>query len=657
MAMHTASATRRIVGFLLKAVLILAVLLIILVAGAYFYITSDAFGERAGKVASGKSGRVISLERVEIRGPVSEPRIILHQPKVGNPEWAKDPSMFEAERIEFTVRLSELLRLRLNLPELVLEKPKMALERQSAERKNWDFATNPASQALEAPAPENRFEFPVIGQMRINSGIMHYIDTPKKLDVTMDISTAQGEADKQENIVIKSEGTYQGQKFLMNATGASVMELRESKAPYPFSFKADVGQTHASAEGTVEDPVKLEGLDVTLDLKGASTADVYELTGILLPESPPYRIAGHLNKRGKIWTFNDFSGRLGSSDISGDIAWDAEKKPPFLKGKLVSRNLDLKDLAGFIGADEQPEDESRVIPDRRLKLDKLSTMDADVEFKGERVKTTNLLDNMVMKVKLDNKVLRFQPLSFDMADGKIKADIAVDARKEPPLTDVDVHFSRLSLEKLFAPLAKRFGEENVTAGTIGGRAQLKGHGASLRDILGGAEGTIGIGMEGGRLSRLLLELAGIDLFRAAGLVLDGDKPVAINCVVGDFDVNAGVMQTKTFLIDTDVTTSNGSGTVSLKDEALDMRFTVHPKDTSLFAARTPILVGGRLKKPSVGLDPAALAARGAAAAALGVLLTPIGALLAFLEPGLGEDSQCAKFVKEVDQKTGGTVPK
>ncbi len=103
-------------------------------------------------------------------------------------------------------------------------------------------------------------------------------------------------------------------------------------------------------------------------------------------------------------------------------------------------------------------------------------------------------------------------------------------------------------------------------------------------------------------------------------------------------------------------TIQGSGTISLKNEALDMQLKVIPKDATVLSLRSPIHIQGSLKKPAVRIDKAALAARGGVGAALGLLLTPIGAMLAFIEPGLGKDSQCLAYIKELDKKTGGAIP-
>ncbi len=643
---------------MVKTLLALVLLLAVTIGAGIAYLTSGAFSERAGGWASEKSGRRISLaEPLQIHWG-REPRVTLTGLRIKNADWAKEEDMFSAARIEFSFRPWELLRGRLVLPEVILERPRLALEKDGKERANWHFSENAAAEALKAPAPENRHEFPVIGHLRIAEGKILYADAKKHIDSLLNISTAQGQAEADERIVVTSKGSYKGGTFKLEMSGASVLQLRDEHAPYPLHIKATVGPTHIEAEGAIDDPIKMTGLDLALDLRGEDASDLFDITGIVLPVTPPYHVKGRLTTADNIWTFKDFAGTMGNSDLSGRVSLDKNRKPSYLKGEFRSNNLDMKDLAGFIGADKKPADPDRVIPDKELKFERFQQMDADITLRGEHIKIPDLLDNFVLEAHAKGGVVRFDPISFGLAKGVIKAEVEVDANARPPAVQMNMVFSRLSLQSLFQPLTEKFGKDNVSAGLIGGRLKFSGRGHSMQQILSTSQGEAGFGMEGGRLSQLLLELAGLDLFRSAGLVIKGDKPVDVNCVVSDFDMKNGVLQTRDMLIDTDITAVRGEGTINLAEETLDMQLKFYPKDPSPLSARSPILVRGRLKHPKVGVDVAALAARGGVAAALGVLLTPVGALLAFVEPGSGEkENGCAAFVQDLQKRTKGAIPK
>lgn len=631
---------------------------VIAVAGGLWFLQSSHFRTFLAGYLSEKSQREVTLEGDTHIDYGRIMRFSFDNVMIGNAPWAGEAAMLKAGNVTVAINLMSILKGDVELPEVVLVSPEVNLARDKDGKANWQLGQDSAGAVVvEAATPDERGDMPIIGRIQVDDGKLTFKDAQRDLNLTMTLSTVRGKADddtNSESVKLQGKGTLKGRPLSFHITGGSVLALKKDDEPYPFSFNLQAVDTSIEVRGTAEDPFKLEGLDLTMKIRGSDAADLFHITGIALPPTPPYTVAGHLTRDGERWIFNDFDGTLGESDIHGDVVWNKGQEPPLFSGTMTSNLLDMEDLKGLIGAKDDPVDDGLVIPDTPLDISRLRAMNADVSFKGKQIKTGYALDNFAMKVNLTNGVLRLEPVSFGVAHGTINANIVINGRKEVPHTTADITFRRLSLAQLFEPLARRFGEENVTAGIFGGKARLEGEGKSLRQMLGTSDGEVGISMEGGQLSRMLLELVGLDFFKFAGLLASGDRPVEVSCVVGDFGVENGLMRARELLMDTNVTTLRGEGALNLKNEAIDMRVKVYPKDVSLLSARTPILIGGTLGDPSVGLDPAALAARGGAAAALGALLTPVASLLAFLEPGMGKDSNCIQFVRSMEDR-GATV--
>jgi uncharacterized protein involved in outer membrane biogenesis len=117
---------------------------------------------------------------------------------------------------------------------------------------------------------------------------------------------------------------------------------------------ADVGDTHAKAKGTLFDPVHLGNLDIELELAGGDLAHLYPILQIPLPPTPEYTLKGHLVSHDDVWTFKQFEGKVGESDLAGDFTLDRSRAPQMLRAELVSDTLRLEDLRGFIGAARSP---------------------------------------------------------------------------------------------------------------------------------------------------------------------------------------------------------------------------------------------------------------------------------------------------------------
>jgi hypothetical protein len=69
--------------------------------------------------------------------------------------------------------------------------------------------------------------------------------------------------------------------------------------------------------------------------------------------------------------------------------------------------------------------------------------------------------------------------------------------------------------------------------------------------------------------------------------------------------------------------------------------------------RAPISVGGSLSKPSVGIKPEKTLLQAGAGTVLAALLTPIAAVLAFVDPGLAKNADCSALMAQVGPAGSG----
>src|SRR4030095_5137566 len=118
---------------------------------------------------------------------------------------------------------------------------------------------------------------------------------------------------------------------------------------YPLQINFGMGKVKAKIDGNLTDPLAMKGEDLTLDIQGDDMANLFPLIRLVFPSTPPYRLKGHLKHAGEGWSFSNFSGRVGVSELAGPSPVDTEPKRPVIKADLVSNMLNFKDLTGFIG--------------------------------------------------------------------------------------------------------------------------------------------------------------------------------------------------------------------------------------------------------------------------------------------------------------------
>ena len=166
-------------------------------------------------------------------------------------------------------------------------------------------------------------------------------------------------------------------------------------------------------------------------------------------------------------------------------------------------------------------------------------------------------------------------------------------------------------------------------------------------MLASSNGRLHLAIEGGAISQLMMEKAGLHLWEVLLLSLSGDRLVKVRCGVADFNVQDGVMSVDRLVLDTEVSTIVGTGRIDLRQETLDLTLKPRTKKTSPLALRSPIYLRGSLAKPEIGVDKAQVAARALGALALG-LVNPLLALAPLIDAGPGSDGACVRTLKTVE---------
>jgi uncharacterized protein involved in outer membrane biogenesis len=571
------------------------------------------------------------------------------QVRFGNAAWSKVPEMAGADRIEAGVRVWPLLRRDVIVPDIHLSAPHLRLEKGPKGAGNWDFLPK-----NEAPSKWDLS----FRRLWIDGGRLLYRDPAVKTDIDVAVdSIAQDKRDAAPPIEVKGDGHWKGNRFTLRGRAESPLDLRDPDSPYRIDAHAQAGATKAHARGTLLDPLRLRDFDLQLAMAGNNLDDLYPLLGLALPPTPPYSLDGRLTRdvEGKrtTWHYDRFSGKVGDSDLAGSASVATGGARPYLRADLVSRKLDFDDLAGFVGGapdtgggeTTNPElaalaaaraASPRLLPDTPYNLEKLRAMDADVRLRARRIDAPKLpLDDMDAHLLLEGGLLRLEPLNFGVAGGDIRSTIRMDARESPIRTRADIAARGLNLGPMLPDV--KLAQEAI--GKLGGDVRLAGSGNSIAAMLGSSDGTALVGMGKGRISNLVMELAGIDIAEALKFLIEGDRQIPIRCAFGDFSVADGLMTTKSLAFDTTDTIIVGEGNVSLKNETLQLKLRPRPKDRSILALRSPLIVEGSFKHPRFHPDYARIGLRGALALVLGNIAPP-AALLATLELGPGKDANC-----------------
>ena len=646
-------------GIVLGALMVLMILFVLL------FDWNLLRGPIARKVTE-KTGRELLIQgdlKVKLGWPLV--RIRAGNVRFANPAWAKEKQMIDAQEIEIGLALPHIFQKEFIVPDVRLSQAEVNLE-QSGSKKNW---------LLDKQNLNDNARVKII-RLILDHARLNYDDAPQHTSIQSELSTRTVPGDA--NVDFTAQGLYKGLALKAKGTGGPVLGLRDENTPYPLNIDGTVGLTTIRARGTITSLMKFSAMDMQLDLRGASLAQLYPLFGIALPETPPYHTAGRIAHNAKMWRYEKFSGRIGKSDINGTLQVDTGGKRPYLHGDLVSQLLDFADLGPLIGTQARSKSRAksaapvaaptaqgdatsaapttastvnaasatpptRVLPDAPFHTNRWQSVDADVSLKAKSIHRAQALpvDNLVTRIKMQDSVLTLDPLNFGVAGGSLAGTVLLDGSQDPIRAHLKMQARKLLISKLFPT----FDLNKASIGQVNGTFDLTGRGNSVAHMLGSSDGKAALIVADGEVSKLMMEMVGLHIWEILHLKIAGDKSVKINCGIADFNVQHGVMTPNVLLLDTEVTRIDMSGDINLGQETLDLTLVPKTKQTSLIALRTPIYIRGTLSRPKVSLDKTRLALRTLGAAALGAV-NPLLALVPLVETGPGMDSQCGKLIRE-----------
>lgn len=670
----------------LVAIAIVVVLLVLLVA----FFPWDTLRGPLNRYVSDKMGRRFEITRHLDVKVGRTTRILADGIEVANPEWAHDPLLLKADGAEIDVELLPLLRKHFVLPQIKLTKPQLGLQMEPDGRRSWAMGRD----------TKNPTNAPDIGALVVDEGSAHFIATGHGADIrttfaidgplqvaaaapgasapaaTAPAASASANAapapagTEQFPLQFDAKGTWEKQPFAAHGRTGNVIALRGPlQHPFPAEIEASAAGTTLHASGSVASLATLDGADAQFTVQGKDLQELYRLVGIVLPATPRYSLQGNLSKHGDVWQIAGINGKLGASDLHGDLSFDRSQKVPLLKGKLESNSLDFDDLAPLVGLPEQAHSAAavpqvkgahpepiptaskvrggtrRVLPTAAIDLDRLHRMNADVTYVAKKVSNVKGLpiDRLNVHVALNDARLLLDPMKVGFAGGTIAGRMRIDGNSNPAVAEAHLDARSLEFNKLFPGVKTT----KASFGRLAGNIDLKGRGNTVAQMLGTSNGDVAMLMGSGEISEFLVALADLDGGELLKLMASGDKnkQVELRCAAAAFDVKNGLMNTRAFVVDTEKSVIYGQGDLSLANESMDLTLRPYPKDMSILSLRMPLRVSGEFGKPKFGPDKGALASRAGLTLAAGAL-NPLIALATTLESGPGKDANCGPALQE-----------
>ncbi|QKT04444.1 AsmA family protein [Ectothiorhodospiraceae bacterium 2226] len=558
------------------------------------------------------------------------PRVHVHGLRIADAPWAGREHMAEVERLSASIPLGSVLRGDPEFRDVVVERPRVHLERNPQGAANWDF--------LEDDPDEDP---PRITALSVHEGHFVYTDAPLQTRIEGQLYTEDGRTH------LQADGTYREAPLKVVGQAGELPALVDGAEPFPLELEIWYAAQYLSAQGAFDDPQEpLERFTFTLAAEGDDLGTLLQALDVPAPDMDAFELSGEVSRQGEQWRVRDIQGRLKETRLErGELHADTAAEPPRVEGELHLARLDVQNLFEFFGLDAPPEEErERLLPDDPIPVDWLSAFEVHVTLSTADAALWVIEGHdMMLDVQLQEGTLRIDPFRMSVAEGEIAGAFQLSSRDGVPGFVTDIGLRSASLEHML---------ENTEAaqfirGRLSGRIELEGRGASVAEALGEAEGQVGLALTRGALDRLVAE--GIALNIIELLFGDGEPDQRVRCGVAAFDVGGGEMVSELLLIDTDERVITGDGNVDLREERFAFELEAHAKEAGGLSLQTPVNIEGSWMDPDFGIEAGEAIARGAAAALLGAVAAPLAAVLPFIEPDAAEDHDCQALFQELGE--------
>jgi len=544
----------------MKALKIAAVAIAVMVVGIVIVLMTFDVSRYKGTIeaqAKAATGREVTIGDIDLAVSLT-PAIVLTDVKVANAPWGSRSEMVILPRLEVHTRLIPLLFGTVNLTDIRAANPDILLEIDKQGRGNWEFDV----------APEGSSTPLSVGDVSISGLKLGYRD-----------ARGGGSAEvTAKAIAVAIDGALQDLNITsLETTGVTVVYTSTGE---PLTVAIET--LTLAEDGKVNVMGKVSGEDV-------------KATGTLAPIA----VLAARDRAFPVKVEVEGFGLKATSDMMVEIG----KGRPFAKGTVAIPDVDLSKFRGRA----QDQGDGRMFSADPLPWDVIGRVDADVTITIGKLTTAAgaAVTDISLPVKTTAGRLTAAPISLAVAGGTIDADVALNAG--------DKSVAMKAEGKGFSAegLAKALNKANmITQGPIDVHVNVRGAGASVREVLASLDGSVIAGMGESRIRNDALSVPGagviLQVLNTVNPFANRDPYTVARCGVANFQIAGGIARAnQSVVLVTDKMSLTSSGQIDLRTERIDLNVRTQGANGlagGIGQLAQAVRVTGALSSPSVGLD-------------------------------------------------------
>jgi AsmA family protein len=524
--------------------------------------------------------------------------------EIANVADAGPDAMVSIAAIDAQIDRAALLSGRLVYRHLAIERPVIVLARDGQGRGNWRTGSGGAAVTPAVPAgglaliPKNRRQFPDLIDFTLVDGEIRYrTGSGKWLAIRLDAARIRGDG-ATGPVHLDLAGSYQGIAARVAVVGGSFDELRDASRPFPLAVKAAASRLRLDFDGTMTEPLDLEGAEGRLDLAAQRAGALQPFFGAADTIGAPLQIAGAFSRHGDDWRLAAARG-----DLAGN-RFDARRLHLREGARGASDTIDL-DLA-FSDFDLKPvlaeggDQGAGFRPDAAADA---ARIDLRVAIASLRNDGRTLVQEVRLRATGRPGMLALEEGSGRLGGGRLSLDAtlrAIGARDGALWIEGRLRDARA--EQMTGLILPSAGGTAPVHGRLDASFDLGMTGATFDAALRLADGRLVVDMREGIVDRALVGAASTDL---GALLRKSGEGIALRCLLGVATLRKGEGSIGPLRLDTADGSFAARGTFDPARRRLDMLVRPDRATTGFLALDIPLRVHGPVADLAIVTAPAA----------------------------------------------------
>ncbi len=574
------------------------ILVIILVAGAVYLSSNfDHFMQTLTSQIEENTGRNFVVGEAALELSLN-PEIELKDVSLSNAEWGSRKQMVMADSLVIKLSLLSLLFGEILFDEIRFVAPVFHLERNAQGRGNWEFL-------------DVRLPIMSVDHIEVNKGQVSYQDgmTGRKTGLNIDDLNLQklSESDLQ-NVEIKAK--YLDHFVKINGRTGSLKNWLEN-VPFILDININSTDAQASVKGEINQPINFKGLNIKINIEAETLSSFSWLADLNFPPVGPVALGARLSDQKNGYKLDDFSADIGGSNVSGPVEIITTKTQPMVTAKLTASDFDTADFKDNVNGDmtqnseEGSQDQAKqddpfpTFSSKALPLGALKHVDADISLSAKNSTMFAIpVHNLNLKLLLENGLLKIRPITAEVANGSIRADLVINASSQTAKVTANFLADQVELGELLKALS---GKAHLDGGKTDVEIAINGQGSTMKELVSTLNGHVSSVTGKGQIN-YDLSLAGenliFNIFKKMNPFKEKQETTSLDCMVARFDIEDGIATIdKGLAYESESLKILGNGTIDLNSEKINILL------SSKSTVARFLQVKGSLGKPEVKVNP------------------------------------------------------